>query len=475
MTLRLRLALWYGALAGLLVLLVCAYSYAVHGRAHYDETDALLATSVDHVAHELSRAETREHQIQVLQAASRLNAVIRLHASDGALQLQPPGDTAAPPLRLSEALRSGGEPYPPLARLAPALHGKGEHAGTFALVEGRPRWRVYTLEMPGGGSLVALASLSRIDASVRQFGGLMLLMAAIGIAGTFAAARAIAAAALRPLSVVTDTAHAIARSRELSRRIEGAFVHARQDELGRLAVTFNEMLESLEQASSAQQRFVADASHELRTPLTSIQANLELLRDREDLPPDARDAAVAEAAAEATRLARLVADLLSLARADSGAPLRRERTELDQVLMAVVGEARHLLRGQRLQISILEPAVVRGDPDRLKQLFLILLDNAIKYTARDGVVQVGLWTENARVVFEVRDEGIGIAEPDLARVFERFYRADRARTRDPGGTGLGLAIARWIATEHGAELTLQSAPGRGTVATVRLENGGAGG
>jgi signal transduction histidine kinase len=243
---------------------------------------------------------------------------------------------------------------------------------------------------------------------------------------------------------------------------------SRQDELGRLARTFNAMLASLQQAYQAQKQFVSDASHELRAPLTAIQGNLELIERHPDMPAEDRQEAMGEASREARRLTQLVADLLALARADAGVPLRHERVELDRVVLDALSQARRLAHGQRLEVDALEPAQVDGDPDRLKQLTLILLDNALKYTPREGSISVGLLRNGMTVALEVHDTGIGISKDDLPRVFERFYRADPARRRDEGGTGLGLSIARWIAEQHGADIKLSSEPGRGTRVLVSL-------
>jgi len=261
------------------------------------------------------------------------------------------------------------------------------------------------------------------------------------------------------------SAQTIARSRDFAHRLS---VPPHQDELGQLATTFNTMLGSLGQAYQAQQRFVGDASHELRAPLTAIQANLELLERRPDMPPADRQEAVAEASREAHRLTRLVADLLTLARADAGSGLRRQRVELDQVLLAVMHQARHLVHGQQVSVGALEPIWVQGDPDRLQQLLLILVDNAIKYTPPGGQITLSLRRQDGRAVMTVQDTGVGIAATDLSHVFERFYRADPARARDPGGSGLGLAIARWIVDQHGGEMTLHSTPGQGTTVTISL-------
>ena len=235
-----------------------------------------------------------------------------------------------------------------------------------------------------------------------------------------------------------------------------------------MAKTFNEMLESIEAAYSAQQRFVSDASHELRAPLTAIQGNLELLSRYRSMPEAEREEALAEVTREANRLSRLVANLLALARADAGVPLKHRLLDLDEVVLDAYHEARQLSQGQVLTLDPFELIQVIGDEDRLKQLVLILLDNALKYTPANGYVTLGLQRLETGSKITVRDTGVGISPEDLPHVFERFYRADPAHGRDPGGTGLGLPIARWIVEQHGGKITLESQPGHGTIATVYL-------
>jgi signal transduction histidine kinase len=291
------------------------------------------------------------------------------------------------------------------------------------------------------------------------------MLTVVAAATTLTAGALLAGRALSPVATLTERAGFIARSRDFSERVP---VGNKQDELGRLAATFNEMLAALERAYRAEKRFVSDASHELRAPLTAIQGNLELLERHPDAPAADREEAVGEASREARRLSQLVADLLALARADTGSTVRRQKVELDRIVLEALTTARHLSRGQGVELARLEPAVVEGDPDRLKELFLILLDNAIKYTSAGERVILNLRRHDGSAEVTVRDMGVGISPEDLPRVFERFYRADPARTRDPGGTGLGLPIARWIAEAHGGEIQLHSEPGQGTTVTVRF-------
>jgi len=471
-SLRLRLALWYGTLTAAVVALVCLYSYAVHSRTHYDELDVVLRRAAEHVGADLAAAAPTERS-HVLDASLTLGVGIRVVDSDGKVVEQSVNVGSAPWIDPRRVLTTAQRPpYPAVAALAPAQHEvtPGPGALSVALGANGARFRVFVYPIAGGSQyLVALLPLSHIDGAVARFGRLMAVMAALGGLATFLAGWVLARRALRPVSALTETARAITRSRVAAARVRVGESH---DELGQLAHTFNEMLASLDNAYQAQQRFVSAASHELRAPLTVVQANLELLQDgRGRLSDEERSRALREAFAEAGRMARLVADLLALARADAGVPLRRAPVELDRVLLEVIAEARHLTRGHRVEVEALESTTVTGDRDRLKQLMLILVDNAIRYTPAGGRITVRLARSGATAELRVRDTGDGIRAEDLPRVFERFFRGDPARSRDPGGTGLGLSIAQWIAREHGGEIDLASVRGEGTTAVFRMAAG----
>ncbi len=468
MTLRFRLASWYGGLTATVVALACLYSYAVHGRTHYDELDRGLAATAEHVSEELGVARSRSDTAQVLSASLALGAGIRLVDMEGRLIGASKGAAHAPmfDLSMTAGRRRPTRPYPLVSQFAPELH-HPEHPGGMYLLAGRDpdRWRGLVLN-PGssGVRLVSTVPLGAIDRAVAEFGYLMALLAAGGAIVAFGIGWLVAGHALRPVTALREAAATIARDRQFARRVAGGGA----DELGRLAETFNQMLSSLESAYAAQQRFVSDASHELRAPLTVIQANLELLRSSRALSPPDQAAALTEAHQEAARLSRLVADLLSLARADAGASLRTEEVSFDDLVLQVVGEAMHLSRGQRLRITALEPMRVTVDPDRMRQLLLILIENAIRYSAPQSTVSIAVRRDATGVQIRVEDRGIGIAPADLTHVFERFYRADPARTRDPGGTGLGLPIAKWIVEQHGGSLRLDTELARGTTAVVAI-------
>ncbi len=306
------------------------------------------------------------------------------------------------------------------------------------------------------------------EASLERLRLTLIAVGAVGVTVAVAGGWAISAGALRPIAKMTETARAIALSRGFAHRIEVR--EAGRDELSELGRTFNQMLASLDDAYRRQQRFVADVSHELRTPLTAIQGDLELLVRRQ-LSPTEAEAALAEAHRESRRLARLVDDLLVLARADSGPqPFVPHPVQLDEVVMEVFRELR-TQAGSRLRVVELEAGLVLGERDRLKQLVLILVDNALSYTPAPGEVRLALHRDGPQTVLVVDDDGIGISEDTATRAFERFYRGAEAQRVDPGGTGLGLSIAKWIVERHGGTLSLRSRAPRGTTVTVRLLGG----
>jgi signal transduction histidine kinase len=270
--------------------------------------------------------------------------------------------------------------------------------------------------------------------------------------------------ALAPVADVTETARAISLSGDFAARVEGAL---RGDEVGELASAFNEMLEALERNHQTLQRFLGDASHQLRTPLTTIRANLDLAQ-RPDLSAAERQAILADARDEAERMGRLISDLLALARAESGARIEFAPVELDVLLVESVRRERQAASHVRMSVSSVEPAIVDGDRDRLRDLFGVLLDNAARYTPPGGVVTASLEVHDGRAVVRVEDTGIGFDDVDRERLFERLYRGTRAREMRPSGTGLGLAIARWIVESHGGSIQLAGRETGGTVATVIL-------
>jgi heavy metal sensor kinase len=272
--------------------------------------------------------------------------------------------------------------------------------------------------------------------------------------------------ALEPVARMTQAARDIGEQ-NLAMRLD---VPSTRDELALLAETLNQMLARLEGAFERTTRFTADASHELRTPVAVIRTSAELaLRSPRD-HSEYREA-LSQILREADRVSQLIEELLMLARADSGAvQMKRERRDLNAIMSAACEETGRFASRKGISLSHHNgaPVWVQVDPASMERLFLILLDNAVKYTPPGSRVQAGVSRENGCAIAQVRDDGIGISSEDIPHIFDRFFRADRARSRDLGGVGLGLAIGRWIAQAHGGEIRVQSELGKGSKFEVRL-------
>jgi len=289
------------------------------------------------------------------------------------------------------------------------------------------------------------------------------------LALSVSAAYIIAGRAFRPVDQIINEVEAITDGRSLHRRLP---VDDAGDEMARLSSTLNAMIARLETSFGALRRFTADASHELKTPLTVLRADVERAMSTAGSPND-QLVALEEALHETRRMADLVDSLLTLARADEGRfDLHREPVPLEPLVREVFETALILGEDAGLGVSlpIIEPATVLGDRTRLRQLLLNLVTNAIKYTPRGGRVELAMTVRDHVATVAVRDTGIGISAADLPYIFDRFWRADRARSRaaERGGFGLGLAISQYIAQAHGGTLTVHSRLGRGSTFTVTL-------
>ena len=251
---------------------------------------------------------------------------------------------------------------------------------------------------------------------------------------------------------------------------EGLPVKNKNDELGRLALVFNDLLARIKSSFDGMRQFTADASHELRTPLAIIRGEADVALSQERAPGEYRET-LAIIQDEARLLSGIVEDMLSLARADAGQRrLKLEELYLNDLIEECVHSARALALNKNLSLNFesSDEGAFRGDEDLLRRMVINLLDNAIKYTPDGGSVSVKLWREGGRINLRVTDNGIGIPAEAAARVFERFYRVDKARSRAEGGSGLGLPIVKWIAEAHHGAVSLESAPEHGSSFTVSL-------
>jgi heavy metal sensor kinase len=273
--------------------------------------------------------------------------------------------------------------------------------------------------------------------------------------------------AVAPVGEIARAAQSISEH-ELSKRLP---ILETGDELQSLSETLNEMFGRLERAFKRVTQFTADASHELRTPIALMRTRTEVALRKQRSEADYRETIV-RIHKELERTSALIENLMTLARADSGSePLRLAPTNLNEILLEISEPARLLAEGKSIQYGQRlpeTPLCVSGNAPSLRRLFLILIDNAVKYTSREGRISVELDTNDGAAVIEIRDTGVGISPKDLPHIFERFYRADESRSRDSGGTGLGLSIAKWIVEAHQGQISVVSKVDEGSVFRVRI-------
>jgi two-component system OmpR family sensor kinase len=383
-------------------------------------------------------------------------------------------DTSGQVLALSEVTRAlNADALQRLTAPVASLR-QAKQSGTLDLGSpvGRVRFLAVRVEAAGpeiSGVLVA-TPLSEAAFGQAELLRSMLFISPFILLGAVLVGYWLAGTSLRPVQGIMDEVEAISDGRSLHRRLP---VPRSADEMARLALTVNGMLARLEQSFGSLHRFTADASHELKTPLMVLRAGVERALVHPGVPSEILQS-LDETLAQINQMSEMVESLLTLARADEGrAPLAVEDCDLRD-LLGDVAETTGML-GESAGITVSSempdtPVRLSVDPHRIQEMLLNLVTNAIKYTPKGGRIALRLQDQGDAVVLTVQDTGIGIAPGDLPHIFERFWRADpaRSRTGDRPGTGLGLAITKWIAEAHGGSITVQSRPGRGTSFSVRL-------
>jgi len=377
-----------------------------------------------------------------------------LGRAGGVLQLTSAGGVPRPP-------EAGQAPLPVDAAVREVAAGERGPYLRDVRVEGQAA-RMLTTPVGGGWALQVALPLEDVDDVLGRLRWVLVLIGVAGIAVAGVLAGAVARAGLAPVRRLDRTAEEVAETGDLGRRIEVE----REDEVGRLASTFNGMLAALERSQDGQRRLVMDASHELRTPLTALRTNVEVLAADDDLDPEGRRRLLADVTAQLEDLSRLVADVVDLAR---GAEPQEEPEEirLDALVRGCVTRAQRHAPGVCFELEA-APSLVRGAPAQLERAVGNLLDNAAKWSPENGTVHVAVREGEVTV----RDRGPGIAAADLPHVFDRFYRAADAR-RLPG-SGLGLAIVRQAAEANGGSVEAAAAPGGGALLRLRLPETGPG-
>ncbi|MBX3035514.1 MAG: sensor histidine kinase N-terminal domain-containing protein [Anaerolineales bacterium] len=451
MPLRLRLTLLYSIFMGGILL--------IFGTAVYFIVNFILITQVDNtlasVARELVRNTSLNPVGQLIvrrppQLSMTANVYIQVWSIDG---------------KIVDASPSIGEFTQPLDPIGLT---QGETMYQDAIFEG-VSLRVLTvpmiLEDRVIGTLQVGASLGLVTATRTDLVRIMFSIGVIAVLLASLGSWAVLKRALTPLETIAYTVDQINKADDLSRRIPH---RGRQDdEVGYLVVSFNQTLERLESLFRSQQRFLADVSHELRTPLTVIKGNIDLMRRIKTTDDDILNGMDDEVG----RLTRLVGGLLMLVQAESGKlALSFAPVELDLLLTEVFTEVR-VLAGSKVKVHLneIDEVIVRGDRDRLKQVLLNLIANAIQYTPAGGEVFLSLSKVANQSRLIVRDTGPGIPAEDLPHIFDRFYRAEKSRTRSKAsGFGLGLSIAKWIIEQHGGQIKVESKEGEGTTFVIWL-------
>jgi heavy metal sensor kinase len=310
------------------------------------------------------------------------------------------------------------------------------------------------------------APLREFNQALERFRLILWLVAPLLLIGAGLGGYLISRRALNPVDRITAAAESISIS-NLSNRLE---VPKTSDELQRLSETLNRMLSRLNSAVQRISQFTADASHELRAPISLIRATAELAVHHKRTNDEYHEDMV-QILGESERTSKLIDSLLLLARADvGGAELQHELTDVSTSVREATDQARTLAANKRIEMvtELDGPVVVHGDGEALRRLSFILVDNAIKYSPEGGRVQVGLRAMDGKAVITVSDSGIGISESDLPHIFDRFWRADKVRSRGTGGAGLGLSIARWIVDEHHGTIEVESKPGQGSTFSARM-------
>lgn len=453
MSLRLRLTLLYTfivaltlvAFSGALYMTVAHVTLGIARGALGDETGRLVTTAaVTLDADELLPSTT---------APERQRTYVQVRAASGAVLSQ------------SAALRHTALTLPLTGtELADVRTGKPQlnevRVGKLhLLLANKPIVRSNQL----AGVLQVARSLDQQDRALRTLRDLLVAGSGIATLLGFGAGLLLGGTALRPLNRITGAASEIGAQRDFAQRLAFA---GPVDEVGRLALTFNSMLEQLQRAYQAQRGFVADAAHELRTPLTSIRGNLDLLQRTPAIGDADREAVLADTQRETERLIRMVAELLALARSDAGQALQRAPVPLSPLCDEVRRQIAVLAPKRHIQIGAIPDVMPIADRDALKQILVILLDNAIKFTPPDGIIRITVYPEGDRVIIAVSDSGPGIEPALLPHVFDRFSQGDGASRAH--GAGLGLAIARALADAQHGSIEVDSIPGRGSTFCVSL-------
>jgi two-component system, OmpR family, sensor kinase len=457
---RVKLTLYYLALLTAVLVFFGVAIYTYLARSLVTIIDDSLASTAQSIERRMRTEDVTEEPYPPEQNEQMLVApqLVQLLSEDGAITDEPiPDKTRALPVDVESLRRiNDNQVHFVTARLSTgeqirvALLRLRDHDGQIFFI--RVGQSLSPLQKARRQMLILLAIAGPVALLLGSYGGLLL-----------------ANQALHPVDRLTRAAEEI-EAGDLSKRVQ---VPPKMDELGRLAATFNRMIARLQAAFERQRQFTADASHELRTPLAVMRGDIEIALRRERKPEDYRSVLTSNLE-EIIRLSRLVEDLLMLARADAGQSiLQREPIDLDELCAQMIEYLAPLAEEKEQHLIYLAPETtplkVNADAQRIKQLLLNLLDNALKYTPINGTITLSLFVKDHNAVLTIADTGRGIPEEDLPHIFDRFFRHSRSTSdKTVQGFGLGLSIVRWIVHSHGGKISAESTLGKGTRFIVRL-------
>jgi two-component system OmpR family sensor kinase len=475
---RVRLTVWYSAVLAVVLVLVCATTYLIVQKTSMRRTDEDLSVLADSflVTFQAELADAANNQGSAVLSAARQSMVEHRSDSDAFVVLAPGGEIVA---NSSDAIPSGTRADSSVARAVAS--GEFQRFKTIALskeasletIRGEhSRFRAYSRKFRGNSQNYVLIALHSLHAQNDMLETLRLTFAWMILVGLLLAGTGGYFLARKSLAPVVEMgAHA--------RRIGATNLHERlpvlnaNDELGELATIFNDLLNRLDESFDRQRRFIADASHELRTPLAILRGEAEVAMSQQGRTAEDYLESLGILHEETSRLIKIVEDLFTLSRADSGQYLLSpENVYLEEVVADSAHSARTLAREKNIELSVdaSSECLIRGDQALLRRMILNLLDNAIKYTKEGGRVDIACRATTTGFEVHVADTGPGIPSELHARIFERFFRADPARSRSgrEGGAGLGLSIALWIAQAHHGRLELVRSDATGSHFAVFL-------
>lgn len=461
MPIRIRLTLWYTLLLGAILiafslLLFMVLSFSLREQVDRNLKDRAIQVGTQIQAQAVVMEETGRVVLPPLNVFSSPSIFIQVIRADGSL--------------VTATGNLGGQRFPHSQEIA-ATNREGQAIFKTITIENTPV-RIYSAPIVIGppihvvGAVQVGQSMKVIENTLRQVlffltAGTVIILVIASLVGAF-----LAWTALRPIGKINQTASHIVSGQDLKQRLPTPKTN---DEIGRLTTTINKMLERLDSFFQAQVRLSADVSHELRTPLTAIRGNVDLLRRGATNDPAELNEALTIIDGELDRMSRIVNDLLLLSQADAGLSLRMGPVELDTIILEVYRRTQLSANGVNIHLGHEDQAIVRGDADRLRQLLINLVTNAIKHTPSGGDITISLYRDPDWIRVIVIDTGRGIAPTALPHIFERFYQAENSNQR---GSGLGLSIAQWIAKAHGGQITVTSELGKGSTFTLWLPRDG---